>query len=47
MEKESWIEVMNIRYTDEKCYTQDQVQALFQSVNWLSGNYTERLMMVN
>ncbi len=44
MEKESWIEVMEIRYTDEKYYTQEQVQALFQSVNWLSGNYPERLM---
>lgn len=34
---------MNIKYTDKKCYTQVQVQELFQSVAWLSANYPERL----
>lgn len=35
---------MEIRYTSEKCYTQEQVQALFQSVQWISANYPERLI---
>ncbi len=32
-----------IRYTEEKTFTQEQVQQLFLSVNWISGNYPERL----
>lgn len=32
-----------IRYTEEKRFTQEQVQQLFLSVNWISGNYPERL----
>ena len=35
---------MDIRYRDDNCYTQGQVQELFESVNWLSANYPERLM---
>lgn len=35
---------MNIKYTDTKCYTQTQLQQLFQSVNWISANYPERLL---
>lgn len=35
---------MNIRYTEQKEYTQQQVQDLFQSVDWISANYPERLM---
>lgn len=35
---------MDIKYTDEKCFTQSQIQELFQSVNWLSANYPERLL---
>ena len=35
---------MEIRYTSEKCYTQEQLQALFQSVQWISANYPERLI---
>lgn len=32
-----------IRYTEEKIFTLEQVQQLFLSVNWISGNYPERL----
>lgn len=34
---------MNITYTEEKIFTQQQVQKLFLSVGWISGNYPERL----
>ena len=34
---------MNITYTDAKEYTAKDLQELFQSVDWLSGNYPERL----
>ena len=34
---------MNIRYTEEKCFTPEQVQALFRSVGWVSGEYPSRL----
>ena len=30
-------------YTEEKIFTQEQVQELFLSVNWISGKYPERL----
>ena len=32
-----------IQYTEEKRFTQEQIQQLFISVNWISGNYPERL----
>ena len=32
-----------LRYTEEKIFTQEQVQQLFLSVNWDSGNYPNRL----
>lgn len=32
-----------LRYTEEKCFTREQVQQLFLSVNWVSGNYPDRL----
>lgn len=32
-----------IRYTEEKKFTKEQVQQLFLSINWQSGNYPERL----
>lgn len=32
-----------LNYTEEKCFTQQQVQELFLSVNWISGRYPERL----
>ena len=32
-----------IRYTEEKNFTLEQVQQLFLSVGWVSGNYPERL----
>lgn len=32
-----------MKYTEEKIFTQEQVQNLFLSVNWVSGNYPERL----
>lgn len=31
------------RYTEEKKFTKEQVQELFLSVDWISGNYPERL----
>lgn len=34
---------MNIYYTEEKRFTQQQVQDLFLSINWISGQYPERL----
>lgn len=30
-------------YTEEKKFTQEQVQKLFLAVGWVSGNYPERL----
>ena len=32
-----------IKYTESKIFTKEQVQNLFLSVNWISGNYPERL----
>ena len=32
-----------LKYTEEKIFTQEQVQELFLFVNWISGNYPERL----
>ena len=32
-----------LKYTEEKIFTQKQVQELFLSVHWISGNYPERL----
>lgn len=32
-----------LRYTEEKIFTQEQVQQLFLSINWISGNYPKRL----
>ena len=34
---------MNIKYTDEKIYSMEDLKELFLSVEWLSGNYPERL----
>ena len=34
---------INIRYTEEKKFTQEQVQRLFLSVGWVSGQYPARL----
>ena len=34
---------MNITYTDTKDFSINDLQQLFQSVNWLSANYPERL----
>lgn len=34
---------MSIKYSDSKSFTKSQVQELFQSVNWLSANYPDRL----
>lgn len=31
------------KYTEEKFFTKEQVQELFLSVDWVSGNYPERL----
>lgn len=35
---------MNIRYADNKCFTQLQVQDLFRSVDWISADYPQRLI---
>lgn len=32
-----------LKYTEEKIFTQEQIQQLFLSVNWVSGNYPKRL----
>ena len=32
-----------IKYTEEKKFTQEEVQQLFLSVGWTSGNYPKRL----
>ena len=32
-----------LRYTEEKTFTQEQVQQLFFSVGWVSGQYPQRL----
>lgn len=32
-----------LKYTEEKFFTKEQVQDLFLSVGWISGNYPERL----
>ncbi len=34
---------MTITYTEEKSFTAPQLEELFKSVGWLSGNYPERL----
>lgn len=34
---------MNITYSDEKKFTQQEVQDLFLSVGWVSGQYSSRL----
>lgn len=34
---------MGITYTEEKKFTQDEVQSLFLSVGWVSGQYPSRL----
>lgn len=34
---------MPITYTEEKIFTQDEVQNLFLSVGWISGQYPARL----
>lgn len=33
----------NITFTDKKFFTEKQIQDLFISVNWVSGNYPSRL----
>lgn len=35
---------MEITYKDTKTFTQTQLYELFSSVNWLSANYSERLV---
>ncbi len=32
-----------LNFTEEKIFTKEQVQQLFLSVHWISGNYPERL----
>lgn len=34
---------MAIHYTEEKKFTQDEVQSLFRSVGWVSADYPSRL----
>ncbi|WEV72262.1 GNAT family N-acetyltransferase [Bifidobacterium sp. ESL0790] len=33
----------SIRFTDDKCFTQDQAERLFLSVGWVSAKYPEQL----
>lgn len=35
---------MNIEYRDTKVFTAEELQRLFRSVNWESGNYPEKLV---
>ena len=35
---------MDIYYSSDKNFTQEQIKTLFHSVNWLSGNYPERVL---
>lgn len=35
---------MNIIYTEERNFTASQLEELFKSVGWLSGDYPERLL---
>ncbi|MDQ0202785.1 GNAT family N-acetyltransferase [Pectinatus haikarae] len=35
--------MMEITYTEEKIFTQDKIQELFLSVDWVSGQYPARL----
>lgn len=37
------VDGMNITYTEEKRFSQEQVQTLFLSVGWVSGEYPSRL----
>lgn len=37
------MENKNIRYTDKREYTSEQIHALFKSVDWLSADYPQRL----
>lgn len=34
---------MGITYTDKRTYTEDDLEQLFRSVDWLSANYAKRL----
>ncbi|KAB8287825.1 GCN5 family acetyltransferase [Bifidobacterium ramosum] len=34
---------MTITYTEERTFTKDQVQRLFRSVGWVSGEYPDQL----
>ena len=34
---------MAIKFTEEKCFCQDDVESLFLSVGWISGRYPRRL----
>ena len=34
---------MTITYTEERTFTQEQVQQLFRSVGWVSGEYPDKL----
>ena len=34
---------MDIAYTEEKKFSMEQVQELFRSVGWVSGEYPQRL----
>lgn len=34
---------MSIKYTEDKCYTAQDIKELFESVDWLSAKYYERV----
>ncbi len=35
---------MEVKYTEEKIFTKEQVEELFLSVNWVSGEYPILMM---
>lgn len=37
--KKERVDLMAIAYTEEKKFTKEQVEALFLSVGWVSGQY--------
>lgn len=41
--KRDWIKNMKLIFTEQKNFTEQQVQDLFLSVGWVSGQYPSRL----
>ena len=43
MYRKGWMRVMAIEFTEEKCFSQEDVESLYLSVGWISGQYPARL----